>query len=55
MDQPHEIHWRAANRILNFVQGTRTHRIFYKAKSDLEVVGYTDSDWEGYNIDQKST
>ena len=25
MDQPHEIHWRAAKRILNFVQGTRTH------------------------------
>ena len=47
MDQPHEIHWRAAKRILNFVQGTRTHGIFYKAKSDLERVGFTDSDWEG--------
>ena len=33
--QPHEIHWRAAKMILNFVQGTRTHGIFYKAKSDL--------------------
>ena len=22
IDQPHEIHWRAAKRILNFVQGT---------------------------------
>ena len=36
MDQPHEIHWRAAKRILNFVQGTRTHGIFYKAKYDLD-------------------
>ena len=27
MDKPHEIHWRAAKRILNFVQGTRTHEI----------------------------
>ena len=35
MDQPHEIHWRAAKRILSFVQGTRTHEIFYKAKTDL--------------------
>ena len=55
MDQPHEIHWRAAKRILNFVQGTRTHGILYKAKSDLELVGFTDSDWEGDNKDRKST
>ena len=55
MDQPHEIHWRAAKRILNFVQGTRNHGIFYKAKSDLELIRLTDSDWEGDNIDQKST
>ena len=55
MYQPHEIHWRAAKRILNFVQGTRTHGIFYKAKSDLERVGFTDNDWESDNIDQNST
>ena len=55
MYQPHEIHWRAAKRILNFVQGTRTHGIFYKAKSDLDLIGFTDSDWEGDNTDQNST
>ena len=56
MDQPHEIiHWRAAKRILNFVQGTRTHGIFYKAKSDLDLIGFTNSDWAGDNTDQKST
>ena len=51
MDQPHEIHWREAKRILNFVRGTRTHGIFYKAKYDLELVGFTGSDWEGDNTD----
>ena len=55
MDQPHEIHWRATKRILNFVQGTRTHGIFYKAKSDLDLIGFTDSDWEGDNIDRNSS
>ena len=55
MDQPHEIHWIASKKILNIVQGTRTHGIFYKAKYDLELVGFTDSDWAGENIDQKST
>ena len=53
MDQPHEIHWRAAKRILNFVQGSRTHGIFYKAKSDLDLIGFTDSDWAGDNTDRK--
>ena len=53
MDQPHDIHWRASKRILNFVQGTRTHGIFYKAKSDLDLIGFTDSDWAGENTYQK--
>ena len=47
MDHPHEIHWRESNRILKFVKGTMTHGIFYKAKYDLELVGFTNSDWEG--------
>ena len=55
MDQTHEIHWRAAKMILNFVQGTRTHGIFYKAKSDLDLIGFTDSDWASDNTDQNST
>ena len=44
MDQPQEIHWRVAKNILNFVQGTRNHGIFYKAKYDLDLIGFTDSD-----------
>ena len=55
MDQPHEIHWKATKRILNFVQGTRTHGIFYKDKSDLDLIGFTNSDWAGDSIDRKST
>ena len=55
MDQPHYIHWRKAKRILNFVQGTRTHGIHYVAKSNQEIVGFTDSYWEGDKTDRKST
>ena len=54
MYQPHDIHWRTAKRILNFVQGARTHGIFYKGKYDLDLIGFSDSDWEGENIDRKS-
>ena len=31
MDQPHDIHWRVAKIILNFLQGTKTHGIHYAA------------------------
>ena len=55
MDKPHEIHWRASKTILNFFQGTSTHGIFYKAKSDLDLIGFTDSDWAGDSIDRNST
>ena len=41
--------------IFHFVQGTRTHGIYYVAKFVLELVGFTDSNWEGDNTDRKST
>ena len=49
MNHPHDIHLIATNTILKFVQGTKTHGIFYGAKSGLER--FTDSDWAGDNID----
>ena len=38
-----------------YIQGTRTYDIHYAADSELKLVGYTDSDWVGDSIDQKST
>ena len=55
MDHTHEIHWRVAKRIPKFVQGTRTHVIFYKVKCDLDLIGFTNSDWSSDNTDQKYT
>ena len=55
MQQPHDIHWKASKRILQYIQGTRTYSIHYAADSELELVGYTDFDWVGDSIDQKST
>ena len=42
-------------RILQYIQGTRTYSIHYAADSELELVGYIDSDWVGDSIDRKST
>ena len=55
MKYPHELHWKASKIILQYVQGTRHIGIPYVVYFDLDLVGFTDSDWEGYRIDQKST
>ena len=51
MQKPHDIHWKVAKRILQYIQGTKTYGIHYAADSELELVGYTDSNWVGDSID----
>ena len=55
MQKPHDLHWKASKRILQYIQGTRTYDIHYAADSELEMVGYTNSNWASDSIDQKST
>jgi hypothetical protein len=55
MQELRELHWKAAKRILRYVQGTITFGIHYVEKSILDLIGFTDSDWAGDSIDHKST
>eukprot|EP00253_Pinus_taeda_P036031 PITA_36031 len=55
MQEPHELHWNVAKRILRYVQGTITFEIHYAAGTALNLLGFTDSDWAGDSIDRKST
>jgi hypothetical protein len=55
MQEPHELHWKAAKCILRYVQGTNTFRIHYSVDSTLYLIGFTDSNWAGDSIDLKST
>jgi hypothetical protein len=55
MQEPHELHWKDAKHILQYVQGTITFGIHYVAKSTLDLIGFTDSDWASDSIDHKST
>eukprot|EP00253_Pinus_taeda_P016585 PITA_16585 len=52
---PHELHWNAGKCILQYVQGIITFRIHYVAGIALNLLGFTDFDWMGDNIDCKST
>jgi hypothetical protein len=55
MQEPHELHWKDAKRILRYVHGTITFGIHYETNYTLYLIGFTDSDWAGDNIDHKST
>jgi hypothetical protein len=55
MKEQHELHCKDAKRILRCVQGTITFGIHYATNSTLDLIGFTDFDWAGDNIDRKST
>ena len=55
MKTPHEIHWKAAKRILWYIQGTIQFGIHYSTWGKPLLVGFTNSDWAEDPDDQKST
>jgi len=48
-------HWKAAKKILKYLQGTKDHMLIYRRTNNLEVVGYSDSDYAGCMDSRKST
>ena len=51
---PGLFHWRAAKKVLRYLQGTKDHMLTYRRTSNLEVVGYSDSDYAGCKDTRKS-
>ena len=45
----------AAKRVLRYLQGTMDYGIMYKFGGNLNLIGYSDSDWAGSIDDMKST
>jgi len=48
-------HWKAAKKVLRYLQGTKDHMLTYRRSSHLEVIGYTDSNFAGCIDTRKST
>ncbi|KAA0041540.1 Retrovirus-related Pol polyprotein from transposon TNT 1-94 [Cucumis melo var. makuwa] len=38
-------HWKAAKKVLRYLQGTKDYMFTYKRSDHLEVIGYSDSDF----------
>ena len=46
MQVPRKPHLDVARRALRYAKGTRNHGLFYAYGAEVEVFGYTDTDWE---------
>ncbi len=51
--KPSQTHWKAAKRVLRYLNGTISVGLVYQGDSD--VLGYSDSDWARDIKDRKST
>jgi hypothetical protein len=55
MQEPHELHWKVTKHIIKYVQGTISYGIHYVAGCKVDLIGFTDSDWDGDGTDRNST
>jgi hypothetical protein len=55
MDTPMNSHLQARKRLLRYIAGTMNHGILYSTTNNLQLVGYTHSDFAGSIDDRKST
>ncbi|KAL1219965.1 Retrovirus-related Pol polyprotein from transposon TNT 1-94 [Cardamine amara subsp. amara] len=52
---PRMDHWKAAKKVLRYLQGTKEHMLTYRRSEHLEVIGYSDSNYVGCIDSRKST
>ncbi|RYR09971.1 hypothetical protein Ahy_B05g078415 isoform B [Arachis hypogaea] len=55
IEEPCTNHLQAAKRILRYIKGTLNDGIYYENTNEVNLVGYTDSDWAGDIETRKST
>ena len=54
-ENPKESHYMVAKRILKYLKGIIDVGLWYPSEVSLNLVGYSDSDFAGCNLDRKST
>ena len=48
-------HWRAAKKVMRYLQGTKDYMLMYRHMDKLDLVGYSDADFAGCVDSHKST
>ncbi|RVW44023.1 Retrovirus-related Pol polyprotein from transposon TNT 1-94 [Vitis vinifera] len=41
-------HWKAVKKVLRYLQGTKDYMLTYRRTDNLEIIGYSDSDYAGW-------
>ena len=55
IQNPQNLHLNCIKRILRYVSTTMDYNIMYKSNMVIQLEGYTDANWAGYNADRRST
>jgi hypothetical protein len=55
MVEPRQVHWMEAKHMLRYLHGTVGYGLRYVSSGDVKLQGYTNYDWVGSAVDQKST
>ena len=48
-------HWKAVKKVLRYLQRTKDYRLIYRRTNNLEIIGYSYSDYVGCKDTRKST
>nr|KAJ0220159.1 hypothetical protein LSAT_V11C200069570 [Lactuca sativa] len=55
LSNPGMDHWKAAKRVLRYLQRTKDYMLTYRKSDVLEIIGYSDSDFAGCQENYRST
>ncbi|XP_059595595.1 secreted RxLR effector protein 161-like [Vitis vinifera] len=55
LSNPGMDHWRAAKRVMRYLQRTKEYMLTYRRLDKLELIGYSDSDFAGCQDSRRST
>ena len=55
LSNPGMEHWIAAKRVMRYLQRTKDFMLTYRKSDQLEIIGYSDSDFAGCQDSRKST
>ena len=55
LSNPGMDHWKAAKKVMCYLQRTKGHMLTYRRSDNMEIIGYSDSDFAGRQDSRKST
>ncbi|XP_047964684.1 secreted RxLR effector protein 161-like [Salvia hispanica] len=55
LSNPGMDHWKAVKRVLRYLQRTKDYMLTYRKSDQLEIIGYSDSDFVGCQGSRRST